>query len=102
MSKSARVPLGVCMCVCVLPFFSRLAVSIIPGHFSSGPRLAWALSYIADDTRLLGLREDAKLELMEDAVSFEDWIGDVPPGAVVDHPLVPLVPAAAPVQRGAP
>ncbi|CAE8595083.1 unnamed protein product [Polarella glacialis] len=61
---------------------------------AEGPRLAWAVSFIADGARLLRTNPGAKLSEQEDAVSFEAWIHEVKGGAVVDHPLVPLVPEA--------
>ncbi|CAK9006066.1 Fe2OG dioxygenase domain-containing protein [Durusdinium trenchii] len=56
---------------------------------SSGPlRVAWTLGFVADGARLHGARGGPA----EDAVSYEPWIGDCGRGAVVDHPMVPLLP----------
>jgi len=59
---------------------------------ASSPRMAWALSFVADGVRLLRKRPDCE---QEDAMSYEPWIGDIPIGAVVDHPLVPLLPSVS-------
>lgn len=56
-----------------------------------GPlRVAWTLGFIADGARLLRKACSAQ----EDAVSYESWIRDLGQGAVVDHPMVPLLPPA--------
>ena len=54
------------------------------------PRLAWTLGFVADGARL----RRGELELGEDAVSYEAWAKELGPGARVEHPMVPLLPAA--------
>jgi len=63
---------------------------------AKNPRVAWALSYIADGARLLP--EDAlpAAQEAEDYVSFEPWIAEARPGGAVEHPMVPLLPVAEP------
>lgn len=64
-----------------------------------GARVAWALCFIAGGTRLLKKRalepgEEVGEDEEEDKESYLPWIRDLPAGGVVDHPMVPLVPAA--------
>eukprot|EP00929_Paragymnodinium_shiwhaense_P090575 TRINITY_DN50753_c0_g1_i1.p1 TRINITY_DN50753_c0_g1~~TRINITY_DN50753_c0_g1_i1.p1 ORF type:complete len:414 (+),score=71.60 TRINITY_DN50753_c0_g1_i1:45-1244(+) len=55
------------------------------------PRLAWAVSFVADGARLLRSNNDAAVSEQEDAVSFEAWIRECEPGGVVDHPMLPVL-----------
>jgi len=62
-------------------------------HDAPGPRVAWALSYMADGAKLLPREAVEVAGACEDAVSFEPWVDEVRPGEALAHPLLPLVPA---------
>ena len=54
------------------------------------PRLALTASFIADGTRLLA--EGSRVSVDdEDRSGYEDWVGDLKPGELADHPLLPVV-----------
>mmetsp|Transcript_21150 Transcript_21150/g.64434 ORF Transcript_21150/g.64434 Transcript_21150/m.64434 type:complete len:83 (-) Transcript_21150:96-344(-) len=54
-------------------------------------RLAYTVSFVADGARLLP-KGVANAPDNEDAPSYEDWVKELEPGALVDHDLVPVVP----------
>uniref|UniRef100_A0A7S2SR24 Fe2OG dioxygenase domain-containing protein n=1 Tax=Rhizochromulina marina TaxID=1034831 RepID=A0A7S2SR24_9STRA len=62
-----------------------------PPNDSPDRRLALTVSFVADGARL---RDEAHHEVDiddEDRTSYEDWVSEVPPGAPVEHAMVPLV-----------
>lgn len=56
------------------------------------PRMAWALSYIADGMRVRKSTRELLKKHGEDMESFRPWIREVPPGAAAQHRLLPLLP----------
>ena len=55
------------------------------------PRVAWALSYVASDVRILPQESLSVVQQAEDSVSFKPWIGSLRPGARADHAMLPLL-----------
>jgi len=53
-------------------------------------RMALAMTYIADGTRIRGDDVDADVD-DEDSFSYRAWLGDLSPGSIAEHELLPLV-----------
>jgi len=74
-----------------------------PPNLSSQTRKAFAVTYVGGQSRVLdqfGLRREPD---DEDAGSYAEWINDVAPGTILDHPLLPLVVSKGrPVHGGQP
>eukprot|EP00903_Cladosiphon_okamuranus_P014776 g13690.t1 len=61
-----------------------------PGNARDTPRVALAVSYFRDGTRLLS-DSAGRAPDPEDEWSYVDWVGDLEAGGVVDHAAAPLV-----------
>lgn len=59
------------------------------------PRVAWAISFVASDARILPEESLSIVQEAEDAVSFRPWIGKLRPGGRAEHAMLPLLPVEA-------
>eukprot|EP00930_Biecheleria_cincta_P061880 TRINITY_DN47412_c0_g1_i1.p1 TRINITY_DN47412_c0_g1~~TRINITY_DN47412_c0_g1_i1.p1 ORF type:complete len:403 (+),score=62.46 TRINITY_DN47412_c0_g1_i1:117-1211(+) len=57
------------------------------------PRVAWAVSFVASDARILPEESLSIAQEAEDSVSFEPWIRSLRPGDCAEHAMLPLLPA---------
>mmetsp|Transcript_3524 Transcript_3524/g.8294 ORF Transcript_3524/g.8294 Transcript_3524/m.8294 type:complete len:357 (-) Transcript_3524:86-1156(-) len=55
------------------------------------PRVAWALSFVADGAKLLPREALEVVQGCEDAVSFQPWLRDLQPGDKAQHAMLPLL-----------
>jgi hypothetical protein len=62
-----------------------------PENKGTEARLAYSISFIADNLPLLEDEGHIRYPDNEDSQSYHDWIGEVGWGGVASHPLLPIV-----------
>jgi hypothetical protein len=66
------------------------ALHAAPGNQLDATRYAYTVSFVDANARLLEA-DVMNTPAIEDSYSYADWLNDVAPGCVPEHPLLPVV-----------